>query len=346
MQPSRFGRVTPLALTMGDPAGIGPEITIKAWADLRQSSDYAFFVIGDISLYEKILSDAALPPPRAITEIAKTQDLFSSHLPVLNVGQVDRLEVGNPNPQHAKAITTSIETAVTLSLSGKAAAVITCPIAKDNLYKAGFEFPGHTEYLGKLCEGRDAPYTSGPVMLLEGGDLRCALVTIHKPLAEAIEDISPDSISQVARTLYGALEVDYGLSNPHIAMAGLNPHAGENGSLGMTEIDIQNPTAKILRSEGINLSDARPADTLFHAEARAGYDAVLAMYHDQGLIPVKTLDFHGGVNITLGLPIIRTSPDHGTAFDIAGQGIARADSLIAAIKKARFLANNRSIYAE
>ena len=181
-------------------------------------------------------------------------------------------------------------------------------------------------------------------MLLEGGGLRCALVTIHKPLSEAIADITPEAISQVAKTLYGALEVDYGLTNPHIAMAGLNPHAGENGSLGMTEINIQNPTAKTLRSEGVNISDARPADTLFHAEARSGYDAVLAMYHDQGLIPVKTLDFHGGVNITLGLPIIRTSPDHGTAFDIAGKGLARPDSLIAAIKKARFLADNRTHY--
>lgn len=181
-------------------------------------------------------------------------------------------------------------------------------------------------------------------MLLEGGGLRCALVTIHQPLSDAIVTITPKSIAKVARTLYRALEVDYSLTDPYIAMAGLNPHAGENGSLGTAEIDIQNPTAKTLRDEGINISDARPADTLFHAEARTGYDAVLAMYHDQGLIPVKTLDFHGGVNITLGLPIIRTSPDHGTAFDIAGQGVARADSLIAAIKKARFLSDNRANY--
>ena len=182
-------------------------------------------------------------------------------------------------------------------------------------------------------------------MLLEGGGLRCALVTVHMPIADAAQSITPEAITRIAKTLYGALKVDYGLTNPHIAMAGLNPHAGENGALGEAEINIQNPTAQALRDDGIDISNARPADTLFHAEARAGYDAVLAMYHDQGLIPVKTLDFHGGVNITLGLPIIRTSPDHGTAFDIAGKGIARADSLIAAIEKARVLAINRAQYA-
>ena len=335
----------PIALTMGDPAGIGPEITIKAWSELRHNSDDSFFIIGDISLYEKALLKASLPTPYEITNsMDEVHSIFSNHLPVLNTGSLDDIKFGLPNPKHAPAIVKSIETAVDLSLQGKASAVVTCPIAKDNLYKAGFKFPGHTEFLGELCEGYTAPYPKGPVMLLEGGGLRCALVTIHKPLSEAIPHVTPNAISQVARTLYGALEIDYGLTAPHIAMAGLNPHAGENGSLGMEEIEIQNPTAEALRSEGVDISDARSADTLFHAEARAGYDAVLAMYHDQGLIPVKTLDFHGGVNITLGLPIIRTSPDHGTAFDIAGQNIARADSLIAAIRKARFLAHNRAQY--
>ncbi|MEP6342244.1 MAG: 4-hydroxythreonine-4-phosphate dehydrogenase PdxA [Maricaulaceae bacterium] len=335
----------PIALTMGDPAGIGPEITAKAWSELRSNSDYSFFVTGDISLYETVLSKASLPAPHEITNSTdEVHSIFPNRLPVLNTGSLKDIEIGCPNSKHAAAIIKSIETAVSLSLKGDAAAVVTCPIAKDNLYKAGFEFPGHTEFLGKLCEGHPVPYNKGPVMLLDGGGLRCALLTIHKPLSDIIADITPISISQIARTLYGALEVDYGLTAPHIAMAGLNPHAGENGALGMEEIEIQNPTAEALRSEGIDISDARPADTLFHAEARANYDAVLAMYHDQGLIPVKTLDFHGGVNITLGLPIIRTSPDHGTAFDIAGQGIARADSLIAAIKKARFLAHNRAQY--
>jgi len=336
--------VAPLALTMGDPAGVGPEITAKAWAHSLDTNGPAFIAIGDIDVFRRAFHDAGLPVPEAVTTAQQAAKQFKTSLPVMHIGSAETVIAGRPNPAHADVITDAIETAVRLSLNGETSGVVTCPIAKDNLYAAGFKYPGHTEYLGHLCGGHDAPYPRGPVMLLEGGGLRCALVTIHMPLSDAVGAVTAEAISSTARTLYGALKVDYGLDTPYIAMAGLNPHAGENGSLGDSEITIQNPAAAALRADGVDISDARSADTLFHAEARQGYDAVLAMYHDQGLIPVKTLDFHGGVNITLGLPIIRTSPDHGTAFDIAGTGTARADSLIAALEKAAFLAENRARY--
>ncbi len=334
-----------LALTMGDPAGIGPDITAKSWAHCVKENGPAFIAIGDIEVYNRAFKSEGLPAPTKIDDVQQADSLFKATLPVLHIGSVGPVTAGQPCPAHADVITRAIETAVELCLDGKTSGVVTCPIAKDNLYAAGFKYPGHTEYLGHLCAERAAPYPHGPVMLLEGGGLRCALVTIHMPLADAVDAVTLDAISRTARTLYGALKVDYGIDAPHIAMAGLNPHAGENGALGRAEIEVQNPAAQALRADGVNISDARSADTLFHTEARTGYDAVLAMYHDQGLIPVKTLDFHGGVNITLGLPIIRTSPDHGTAFDIAGKGIARADSLIAALEKAAFLAENRARYA-
>jgi len=330
---------------MGDPAGVGPEIALAAWNKLRTSPDNAFFLIGDIEVFAQQARTAGLPLPHGIKTPSDAAGCFETNLPVLHIGDVRALTKGQPNPDHAPIITGAIETGVSLALSRAASGLVTCPISKENLYAAGFKYPGHTEYLGHLCEGYDTPYQRGPLMLLEGGGLRCALVTVHLALEEAVGGVTADAITKTAKTLYGALQVDYGLSAPHIAMAGLNPHAGENGALGSAELSIQNPAAKALRANGIDISNARPADTLFHAEARESYDAVLAMYHDQGLIPVKTLDFHGGVNITLGLPIIRTSPDHGTAFDIAGKGIARPDSLIAAIKKARQLAANRAKYA-
>lgn len=234
--------------------------------------------------------------------------------------------------------------AVDFCLKGQAGAVVTNPIAKHILYAAGFNFPGHTEYLADLTQAEPCIYTRGPVMMLSAKDLRVALATIHIALKDVPAALHADTIMQTARCLHGALQIDMGVEAPRIAMAGLNPHAGENGALGREELDMLIPLAKTLRAEGINITDPQSADTLFHAEARAGYDAVLAMYHDQGLIPVKTLDFHGGVNTTLGLPIIRTSPDHGTAFAIAGQNIARADSLIAAIKLAQTMTQNRQQY--
>jgi len=323
---------------MGDPAGIGPEITVKAWNALKSLPDHAFAVIAPPRVIEQ-----AGGKVHTISDVAKASEAFATAIPVLPLeGRVAK--AGEPSSDHAMTITESIERAVGRCLKGEADGVVTNPISKDILYQAGFKFPGHTEYLGELTQGAEPPYARGPVMMLSGGGLRVGLATVHLSLKDVATQLNADAILINARVIDGALKCDFGIASPRISLTGLNPHAGEGGALGMEERNIINPAARVLREEGLNVTDAQPADTLFHAEAREGYDAVLAMYHDQGLIPVKTLDFHGGVNITLGLPIVRTSPDHGTAFGIAGQNKARPDSLIAAIKTAREIANNRAAY--
>lgn len=323
----------PLALTLGDPAGVGPEITQKAWDVLRHNSDNEFFVIGDPKFFKK--SQVIASPTDAV-------GVFKTALPILPILCPDVIS-GQPNEKAAPAIIQSIENAVELAIKKDIAAIVTNPIAKDVLYKAGFKHPGHTEFLANLTTNFEPPYERGPMMMLSAKDLKVALVTIHIPINKVAAAVTTQRIIESATILNSALRVDFGLKNPRIAMAGLNPHAGENGSIGKEELDILNPAAERLRESGINITNALSADTLFHEEARAEYDAALCMYHDQGLIPVKTLDFHGGVNTTLGLPIVRTSPDHGTAFDIAGKGIARPDSLIAAIKAARQIADQRAV---
>jgi 4-hydroxythreonine-4-phosphate dehydrogenase len=333
----------PIALTLGDPAGIGPEITWKAWDRLRHQPDYAFALIAPPGVLERVANPSQ--GIKTISDIGEASQHFSDALPVIEIAG-DIAEPGHADPRHAKAITQSIERAVSLALSSQADAIVTNPIAKDVLYRAGFSFPGHTEYLGVLCKDHNAPYHPGPVMMLiapdgEKRDLRVGLATIHVPLSQTNELLTADLVLSAARTILGALETDFSIQSPRLAVCGLNPHAGENAALGTEERDVINPVCRVLRAEGYDITDALPADTLFHAEARLTYDGALAMYHDQGLIPVKTLDFHHGVNVTLGLPIVRTSPDHGTAFNIAGQGIARADSLIEAIRRAREIANNR-----
>lgn len=316
---------------MGDPAGIAPEITTKAWQLLRQTNDEVFFVISDPKFY---------PNAQTIETPKQAVDVFKHALPVLPIN-CPPVTLGKPNENAASAILESIKLGTQFALDKHCSALVTNPIAKDVLYRSGFNFAGHTEFLAELTKSTLPPYPQGPVMMLSAKDLRIALATIHIPLKEVPQAISIEIIKKITHVLYGALQTDFGFQSPKIAMAGLNPHAGENGSIGREEIEILMPAAKQLRSEGINISDPQSADTLFHEEARAGYDAVLTMYHDQGLIPVKTLDFHGGVNTTLGLPIIRTSPDHGTAFNIAGTNTARPDSLLAAMRAARMMANNR-----
>ena len=328
----------PLLLTLGDPCGIGPEITIKAWEALKNQKNLTFAIVAPPDIIIQ-----AGGKVQTISNISEVDKVFGKAIPVISIkGSSASLE--QPSKHHAKTITTSIETAVTMALKGLAAGIVTNPIAKDVLFGAGFKFPGHTEYLAKLTEQEEPPYERGPVMMLTGGGLRVGLATIHIPLKQVIETLNLNIILTKTRVIHAALQCDFGIKSPRIRLAGLNPHAGEGGALGHEEIEIINPAADILQGEGLNVSHAQSADTLFHAEARQDYDAVLAMYHDQGLIPVKTLDFHGGVNVTLGLPIIRTSPDHGTAFNIAGQNIARPDSLIAAIKLARSIANNRATF--
>ncbi len=333
----------PIVVSMGDPAGVGPEIILKAWHGLRHHP-MVFAAIGEFDVFAKTAEALGLPGPIPIDTPARAGDHFADSLPVLGTHAALTRPVlpGQPDAAHAAATKAAIEDGVRYCLDGSASALVTAPIAKSVMYEAGFTFPGHTEFLAELTAhvAQDGP--RGPAMMLSGGGLRVVLVTIHEPLKRAITLIREDSIAHIARLTHHALQRDYGIAHPRLALAGLNPHAGEGGSLGDEEIRILNPAAAKLRAEGVEISDARPPDTLFHEDARRTYDAVVCMYHDQGLIPVKTLDFHGGVNVTLGLPIIRTSPDHGTAFDIAGSGQARPDSLLAAIREAKAIASHRT----
>ncbi len=325
----------PLALTMGEPAGIGGEITLKAWRAER-SGARPFFVIGDPDRLAAEAGRLGLETPvRTIEAPAEAPAVFRDALPVLPQPWIRPVQPGRPDPANAEAVLGSIARAVEAVRAGEAAAVVTNPIHKKVLADAGFRHPGHTEYLGELTGA------ARPVMMLACPGLRVVPVTIHAPLREAIGQITADAIIAVARITHRALKVDFAIGAPRIAIAGLNPHAGEGGMLGGEEEEIIAPAVERLRAEGLTVTGPSPADSLFHARAREAYAAVLCMYHDQALIPLKTIDFDHGVDITLGLPIVRTSPDHGTAFEIAGRGVARADSLLAALRLARTMAENR-----
>jgi 4-hydroxythreonine-4-phosphate dehydrogenase len=326
----------PLALSLGDPAGIGPEIVVKAWQALRETGP-VFVVVGDFqSLASASPRGAAIL--RRVTRPSDAWDGFQDALPVLDLPLQHRVVSGQPDPACGPAVIRWIETAVGLALSGAVSGVVTAPIAKAPLYAAGFRHPGHTEFLAELTAANGP---SQPVMMLTAGGLRTVLATIHIPIGAVAGAIRRDHIVGVGRVTARALQDDFGVAKPRLAMAALNPHGGETGALGREEIEIITPAAQALRALGVDCSDPKPADSLFHPEARARYDAVICMYHDQALIPVKMLDFWGGVNVTLGLPIVRTSPDHGVGFDIAGRGLARADSLVAAIRMAGEIAARR-----
>jgi 4-hydroxythreonine-4-phosphate dehydrogenase len=326
-------------VTLGDPAGIGPEIIFKAWAALRHGGPI-FMVVGDHDALAAASSrnGARL---RRIGSPDAAADIFPDALPVLDLPLLSPVVAGKPSPAYAPAVIRWIETGVGLALSGAVSGLVTAPIAKKPLYEAGFSFPGHTEFLAELTAGAAYGGPRGPVMMLATPELKTVLATIHAPLSVAISSLSTTRIVDVGRVAAHALTHDFGIERPRLALAGLNPHAGEDGALGREEIDIINPAAAQLRAMGIDCADARPADSLFHEQARARYDAVICLYHDQALIPVKTLDFWGGVNATLGLPIVRTSPDHGVGYDIAGRGLARPDSLIAALHMAQTMARAR-----
>lgn len=333
----------PLALTMGDPAGVGPQITLRAWQVCKDLPDaFPFFVIGDFELYQATAT--AIGDGIDIFSIDNPHDtskVFSKGLPVLHA-PCPTVAPGKPDAKTADAIVQSIKSGVQFIQQGKASALVTNPISKALLYKTGFEFPGHTEFLAELAaELWDMEEIPLPVMMLVGGGLRVSLATIHQSLASVPEALTKDLLERIARITHSAMKTDFGFLAPRIAMAGLNPHAGEDGALGEEETHTINPTATTLRKAGINISDALPGDTVFHAMLQGDFDAIIAMYHDQGLIPVKTLDIWGGVNTTLGLPFIRTSPDHGTGYDAAAGLNARADSLVAAIKLAQSMAANR-----
>jgi len=337
---SRAATSAPLAVTLGDPAGIGPEIIFKAWAALRPGGPI-FMVVGDHDALAAASSRGGARL-RRISSPDAAADTFADALPVLDLPLLSPVVAGKPSPTYAPAIIRWIETGVGLALSGAVCGLVTAPIAKKPLYEAGFSFPGHTEFLAELTAGAAYGGPRGPVMMLATADLKTVLATIHVPLSAALSSLSTARIVEVGRVAAYALTHDFGIERPRIALAGLNPHAGEGGSLGREEIEIINPAAAELRALGIDCGDAKPADSLFHDQARARYDAVICLYHDQALIPVKTLDFWGGVNATLGLPIVRTSPDHGVGYDIAGRGLARPDSLIAALNMAQAMARSRA----
>jgi len=323
---------------MGEPAGIGGEITLQAW--LRRDTDSVppFYAIDDPDRLAALALNLGWNTKiRAIGAPGEAGSTFAGALPVLPLGGSPRARPGQPDPADAPLVVQSIDRAVADARAGQAAAVVTNPINKDALYRAGFKHPGHTEYLADLAGlGRPA------VMMLACPELRVVPVTIHHALREAIGLVTTQAIIHAGKVVAAALRRDFGIAAPRLAVAGLNPHAGEAGGLGREDIDIVAPAVAALREAGIDARGPLAADTMFHAAARATYDAALCMYHDQALIPIKTIDFDGGVNVTLGLPFIRTSPDHGTAFDIAGKGVARADSLIAALRLAAAMATRRA----
>ncbi len=315
---------------MGDPAGIGGEILLKAW----RAQQIPFFAVDNPE--RLIILAARLGWHVPVRAIARPADVscFGEALPVLPIDLAVAPEPGRPDAANAGAITGAIERAVALALAGEVGAVVTNPISKAVLYQAGFAHPGHTEFLGALTGGV-------PIMMLAAPILRVVPVTVHVSLRQALQSLTTEAIVMASRITAEALERDFGIARPRLAMAGLNPHAGEGGALGGEEQTLIAPALAILRSEGFDISGPWPPDTMFTVDARAQYDAAICMYHDQALIPLKTLDMTHGVNVTLGLPIVRTSPDHGTAFDIAGTGRADPASLLAALSLAAEIAGRR-----
>lgn len=319
----------PIAVSVGEPAGVGPEIAASAWA--RLGADLPFFVIGDPG---HLAGHGA--PVAEIACAADAMEACTHGLPVLPHRFAAPAMPGVPDPANAQGVIDVIARGVDLVMRGEASALTTGPIHKKALMDgAGFAFPGHTEYLAHLAGVKRV------VMMLACPELRVVPVTIHIAVADVPAALTPDLLRDTIRITEAALRRDFGIVSPRITVAGLNPHAGEGGAMGREEIELMGPVLDALRAEGMTISGPQSADTMFHAAARARYDVAIAMYHDQALIPIKTVDFAGGVNVTLGLPFIRTSPDHGTAFDIAGKVMADPTSLIAALKMARDMAVQR-----
>jgi 4-hydroxythreonine-4-phosphate dehydrogenase len=324
--------IGPIAITMGEPAGVGPKLIGRAWEKRQDLSLPVFAFIGDASVLKLHCPNVTI---QRIDDIREASKVFRTALPVLSGDhKADQTILGTLNPDTGAATIESIDIGVDLALNGDASAVVTAPIHKANLYEAGFNSPGHTEYLSKRC-GLPAEHS---VMMLATEGLRVVPVTKHIAIKDVAAKLTHQQIYHCGNVLAHDLRTKFGIDKPRIATAGLNPHAGEGGAMGIEEATHIKPAVDLLRDDGIDATDPLPADTLFHAEAREQYDAVLCMYHDQALIPLKTLDFWGGVNITLGLPIIRTSPDHGTALELAATGKARLDSMVAAIRAAETMA--------
>ncbi len=318
----------PIALTMGDPAGIGIEIAIKAW-QARDQRTPMFVLVGDSEEVgrqaEHLQLDVSV---RKVDDPMGAERTWPQALPVIHQPLGAPVNLGRPSPDNGPAVVASIDTALALTRDGQTRAMVTNPINKKVLYDTGFTAPGHTEYIAQLCR------VDHPVMMLSVDELRVVPITVHVPLAEVAKAVSADTIVRAGTTTAEGLQRQFGIRAPRLAVAGLNPHAGEAGAIGREEFDVIAPAVKRLQAAGIDASGPYPADSLFHAAARKRYDAVICMYHDQALIPLKTVNFDEGVNVTLGLPIVRTSPDHGTAEDIAGKGKANPASLLAALNLA------------
>jgi 4-hydroxythreonine-4-phosphate dehydrogenase len=328
----------PLALTLGEPAGIGPDLSLALWTQREALGVPPFLLLGDPAFLAARARGLGLAVEIAVSNTEQAVSTFAAALPVMPLGVEVTALPGQPDATSAPAAREAIEQAVELVQSGKASAVVTNPIAKSVMRAAGFEFPGHTEFLSHLAARKSGATPSRPVMLIWSEELAVVPVTIHLPLADVPRVLTANLIVETGRIVAREFANRFGVAHPRLAVCGLNPHAGEGGMLGRQDEEIIRPAIERLQSEGIDANGPYSADTLFHADARRQYDVVLGMYHDQVLIPAKTLAFDRAVNVTLGLPFVRTSPDHGTAFDLAGTGKANPASLLAALKLAQRLA--------
>ena len=324
----------PLAVSMGDPAGIGPEIVARAWDARETHALPAFFAIGDVRSVEAVWSG----PIRRILSPSEAIAAFPDELPILSVSDAGEINPGQPDVDGARCAIEALELAVGVTRSGAASALVTGPVSKAELYRIGFTHPGQTEFVAERC----GIARENAVMMLAGPTLRVVPITTHVPLADVPRLITVDLVLAKARATARGLQRNFGIEHPRLAFAGLNPHAGESGAIGREEIDVLEPAIAQLVEEGIDAVGPMAADSMFHARARAHYDAAMCLYHDQALIPLKALHFDEGVNMTLGLPIVRTSPDHGTAFGIAGTGTAEPGAMIAAIRLAGDAAARRA----
>jgi 4-hydroxythreonine-4-phosphate dehydrogenase len=329
--------ILPLAISLGDPSGIGPEIVAKSWVARDIQSLPPFFAVGDPRAVEAVWRG----PMVKISDPDQAAQVFKDALPILHVEDGADIKPGAPNLEGARCALDALEVACGLARSGTVGGLVTGPVSKKQLYEIGFRHPGQTEFVTERC----GMAHDNIVMMLAGPTLRVVIATGHVPISEVPGLLTIDRLLAKGRTTAKGLQRNFGIANPRIAVAGLNPHGGEHGAIGREEIEIIGPAVEQLKAEGIDAFGPVSPDSLFYKRARSQYDAVLCMYHDQGLIPLKALHFDDGVNITLGLPIVRTSPDHGTAFDIAGTGQAEPGAMIAAIRMASIAAQNRAICA-
>lgn len=329
----------PLAVSMGEPAGIGPDLVLLAWKNRKSLQLPPFYIRGDRTLFESRAARLGLNVRMADISPKEAVQVFTKSLPIVQTGPAVEDKPGEEQEAAARSVVMSIENCVEDIANGLAAAIVTNPINKAALYKTGFSFPGHTEFLGDLAKQHWPDQHANPVMMIAGPELMVVPVTIHIPLKDVPDTLKTDLIIETARITADDLKTRFGYSDPRLAVCGLNPHAGENATMGTEDRDVVEPAIRKLVEMGITATGPHSADTLFHAAARKTYDCVLGMYHDQVLVPAKTIGFDDSVNITLGLPFVRTSPDHGTAYSLAGTGSVRIDSFAASLRMASVLAN-------